>query len=110
MDPPPSDPTANGTKPAATADAAPPLEPPAPVARSQGFSAGGRPTGSVNPTSPNSGAVVAPRETPPSPTRGPRVARREPAPVASFAVITAWESVCSSLLKGREPLPETVPA
>jgi hypothetical protein len=40
-DPPPSDPGATGSRPAATATAAPPLDPPAPSAVSYGFRAGG---------------------------------------------------------------------
>src|SRR6478735_6010043 len=47
IDPPPSDPCATGTRPAATAAAAPPLEPPAIRARSQGVRAGGATSGSV---------------------------------------------------------------
>ena len=45
IDPPPSEPTATGARPAATAAAAPPLDPPAPVVRSHGFRAGGRQAG-----------------------------------------------------------------
>ena len=41
MEPPPSEPCANGTSPAATAAAAPPDEPPAMRVRSQGVTAGG---------------------------------------------------------------------
>ncbi len=41
IDPPPSLPCAAGASPAATAAAAPPLEPPADLARSQGVRAGG---------------------------------------------------------------------
>jgi hypothetical protein len=40
-DPPPSEPWATGTRPVATAAAAPPLEPPAVYARSHGLRAGG---------------------------------------------------------------------
>jgi hypothetical protein len=41
IDPPPSLPCAAGASPAATAAAAPPLEPPADLVRSQGVRAGG---------------------------------------------------------------------
>ena len=47
MEPPPSEPWATGTSPAATAAAAPPEEPPAIRVRSQGVTAGGNPSGSV---------------------------------------------------------------
>ncbi len=47
IDPPPSEPCATGTRPAATAAAAPPLEPPAMRSVSQGVTAGGWPSGSV---------------------------------------------------------------
>ena len=47
MEPPPSEPWATGTRPAATAAAAPPEEPPAIRVRSHGVTAGGRPSGSV---------------------------------------------------------------
>ena len=46
-EPPPSLPWANGTSPAATAAAAPPLEPPAERVGSQGVRAGGATAGSV---------------------------------------------------------------
>ncbi len=47
IDPPPSDPCATGTSPAATAAPAPPLEPPAIRVRSHGVRAGGATSGSV---------------------------------------------------------------
>ena len=47
IDPPPSEPCATGTSPAATAAAAPPLEPPAIRSRSHGVRAGGALSGSV---------------------------------------------------------------
>ena len=47
IEPPPSLPCAKGTSPAATAAAAPPLDPPADRERSHGVRAGGRPSGSV---------------------------------------------------------------
>ena len=47
MDPPPSEPGANGSIPLATATAAPPLEPPAPRAGFHGFRAGGAASDSV---------------------------------------------------------------
>ena len=47
MEPPPSEPCATGTSPAATAAAAPPEEPPAIRVRSQGVTEGGLPSGSV---------------------------------------------------------------
>ncbi len=47
MEPPPSDPGATGTSPAATAAAAPPLDPPAVRVGSHGVTAGGATSGSV---------------------------------------------------------------
>ena len=47
IEPPPSEPCASGTSPAATAAPAPPLEPPAVRVRSQGVRAGGATSGSV---------------------------------------------------------------
>src|SRR4051812_41366474 len=47
IEPPPSDPWATGTRPAETADAAPPLDPPAIRVVSHGVTAGGAPSGSV---------------------------------------------------------------
>ena len=47
IEPPPSEPWASGTRPAATAAAEPPEEPPAIRVRSQGVTAGGCPSGSV---------------------------------------------------------------
>ena len=47
IDPPPSEPCAIGTSPAETADADPPLEPPAISEVSHGVTAGGAPSGSV---------------------------------------------------------------
>ena len=47
IEPPPSDPCATGTNPAATAAPAPPLEPPAMRVVSHGVTAGGAPSGSV---------------------------------------------------------------
>ena len=94
-DPPPSEPIANGTRPAATAAAAPPEEPPAPVDTSHGFRTAGRPAGSVNPVSPNSDAVVAPRDT---------------APVASSAATIASVRSAARCAPSREAVPETAPA
>ena len=47
IDPPPSEPCATGTSPAATAAAAPPDDPPAIRVRSHGVTAGGATSGSV---------------------------------------------------------------
>ena len=47
IEPPPSEPCATGTSPAATAAAAPPDEPPAIRVRSHGVTAGGATSGSV---------------------------------------------------------------
>ena len=47
IEPPPSEPCATGTRPAATAAAAPPLDPPAIREVSHGVTAGGAPSGSV---------------------------------------------------------------
>ena len=47
IEPPPSEPGATGTSPAATAAAAPPDEPPAVRVRSHGVTAGGATSGSV---------------------------------------------------------------
>ena len=66
MEPPPSEPGATGSRPAATATAAPPLLPPAPSDSSQGVRAGGPTRDSVYAGRPNSGALVLPRLTPPA--------------------------------------------
>ena len=47
IEPPPSEACASGVMPAATAAAAPPLDPPADRVGSHGVTAGGRPSGSV---------------------------------------------------------------
>src|SRR5699024_11222477 len=60
MDPPPSLAWAAGTILAATAAAAPPLEPPALRSKSQGVRAGGATAGSVYGGKPNSGVLVLP--------------------------------------------------
>src|SRR5438874_10939215 len=66
MDPPPSPPWLRAHKPAATAAAAPPLEPPAVRVVSTGLRAGGNIGPSVIGRVPNSGAFVFPRMTAPS--------------------------------------------
>src|SRR5688572_25410972 len=64
-EPPPSVPTASGASPAATAAAAPPLEPPGVRARFQGFRLTPVSGLSVTPFHPNSGVVVLPTITAP---------------------------------------------
>src|SRR5262245_40338030 len=66
IEPPPSVACAAGTMPAATAAAAPPLEPPALRAKSQGLRVGPLTTGSVVGARPNSGVFVRPRMTRPA--------------------------------------------
>src|SRR6185312_7107169 len=66
MEPPPSLAPAHGTIPAATADAAPPDEPPGVRCRSHGLRAGPHATGSVMPFAPNSGVLVLPKITSPA--------------------------------------------
>src|SRR5277367_3406104 len=65
-EPPPSLPCATGCKPAATADADPPLEPPAVCSRFHGFRAGGQSPPSVVGRNPNSGVDVFPSRIPPA--------------------------------------------
>src|SRR5690606_29934652 len=65
MDPPASDAVVAGSMPVATAMAAPPLDPPAPVRGSHGLRAGTPAAGSVYPVMPNSGVEVLPRLTDP---------------------------------------------
>src|SRR5690606_12357343 len=60
IEPPPSLPCATGTMPAATAAAAPPLDPPAERDKSHGVRAGGAMSGSVYGGNPNSGVLVLP--------------------------------------------------
>ncbi len=60
MEPPPSPAVANDTRPAATAAALPPLDPPGVRERSQGFRVTPHVTDSVNGCIPNSGSVVFP--------------------------------------------------
>src|SRR5512137_167016 len=66
IDPPPSVPTASGAKPAATAAAAPPLDPPGDLVGSQGFRLTPVSGESVVPFHPNSGVVVLPTMIPPA--------------------------------------------
>ena len=66
MDPPPSLACATGTMRAATAAAAPPLEPPGVRSRSHGFLVGPKAWGSVVPVSPNSGVFVLPTQIKPA--------------------------------------------
>jgi hypothetical protein len=65
-EPPPSEPCAIPTRPAATAAAAPPLEPPAFRPRSQGVRHGPFSGESVNAVVPNSGVLVLPITTKPA--------------------------------------------
>ena len=60
IEPPPSFACASGTMPAATAAAAPPLEPPGVSSRFHGLRAGPNAFGSVYGTSPSSGVAVFP--------------------------------------------------
>src|SRR5205809_4959104 len=71
IDPPPSPPWARPQSPAATAAAAPPLEPPAVRLLSTGLHAGGNIGPSVIGRVPNSGAFVFPRMTAPSSFKRP---------------------------------------
>ena len=66
MDPPPSDPVASGTMPAASAAAAPPDDPPGPREWSNGFSEGPKMLLVVLPIQPNSGVLVLPTTTQPA--------------------------------------------
>src|SRR5262249_40046286 len=66
IEPPPSPACAAGTMPAATAAAAPPLDPPALRPTSQGFRVGPLATGSVPGDSANSGELVRPMMTSPA--------------------------------------------
>ena len=61
IDPPPSPSAATATKPAATAAAEPPLDPPGVRFGSHGFRQGPNNSGSVIACSPNSGVLVLPR-------------------------------------------------
>ena len=71
IEPPPSPPWLNAHRPAATAAAAPPLDPPAVRVGSTGLRAGGNIGPSVTGRVPNSGAFVLPRMTAPSSLRRP---------------------------------------
>jgi len=66
IEPPPSLAPAIGTTPAATAAAAPPLDPPGVWSRFHGLCVGPKTSGSVNATSPNSGTLVLPKVTSPA--------------------------------------------
>ncbi len=66
MEPPLSVPTASGASPAATAAAAPPLDPPAVRDRSHGFRVGPKTRLSVTALCPNSGVLVFPSTTAPA--------------------------------------------
>src|SRR3954462_8625021 len=69
IEPPPSDPSATGHRQAATAAAAPPLEPPAVFARSHGLRVAGNRPKAVVARLPNSGVFVFPSSTPPASRR-----------------------------------------
>src|SRR5512139_37712 len=71
IDPPPSLPWARGTARAATAAAAPPLEPPGVRLGSHGLRHGPKASGSVVGVSPNSGVLVRPRITSPAALKRP---------------------------------------
>ncbi len=75
MEPPPSEPCAIGQSPAASAAAAPPLEPPALRVRSQGVRQGPFRDESVKAVVPNSGVFVFPRITKPAAFRRVMCAR-----------------------------------
>jgi len=66
MDPPPSEPVASGTIPAASAAAAPPDDPPGPLDGSNGFIEGPKRELVVLPIQPNSGVLVLPTITQPA--------------------------------------------
>ena len=66
MDPPPSDPVASGTIPAANAAADPPDDPPGPLEWSKGFNEGPKRLLVVLPIQPNSGVFVLPTTTQPA--------------------------------------------
>ena len=66
IDPPPSVACAAGTMPAATAAAAPPLDPPAEWSRFHGLRVGPNSSGSVDALSPISGVLVLPKTTSPA--------------------------------------------
>src|ERR1700683_1959818 len=98
MDPPPSEPVASGTMPAARAAAAPPEDPPAPWAGVKGVAGGANSALVVLPVQANSGRLVLPTTTQPAPrsratkglspvaggasasTGGPQVGREPTAP------------------------------
>ncbi len=69
MEPPPSDPVASGTMPAARAAAAPPEEPPGPRLVSYGLRDGPKMALVVLPIQPNSGVLVLPTTTQPAARR-----------------------------------------
>src|SRR5580704_12358901 len=66
IEPPPSLACAAGTIPAATADAAPPDDPPHVTSCFHGLSVAPHKSGSVTPTRPNSGVLVFPKMTKPA--------------------------------------------
>ena len=69
MEPPPSDPVASGTMPAAKAADAPPDDPPGPLEVSNGFKEGPKRALVVFPIQPNSGVLVLPTMTQPAARR-----------------------------------------
>ena len=66
MEPPPSDPVASGTIPAASAAELPPDDPPGPLDVSNGFNDGPKMAFDVFPIQPNSGVLVLPTITHPA--------------------------------------------
>ena len=66
MEPPPSEPVASGTIPAASAAELPPEDPPGPLDVSNGFKEGPKMAFEVLPIQPNSGVLVLPTTTQPA--------------------------------------------
>src|SRR6266566_700998 len=95
IEPPPSVACAMGSMPAATAAAAPPLEPPALISQFQGFLVGPNSRGSVEVESPNSGVLVLPKMT-------------RPARFMRATISLSWSA--TALRKNSEPADVTAPA
>ncbi len=103
IEPPPSLAVAIGTSPAATAAAAPPLEPPGEWARFHGLCVGPKPRGSVTGSKPNSGVFDLPTKISPA-----RSMRRITSDVyrATFDLNGAEPKVCRTPATGSRILHE----
>jgi hypothetical protein len=108
IEPPPSPPSATGQRPAATAAAAPPLEPPGVRDAAQGLRHAPLSTDSVTGSVPNSGVFVLPRITNPASRRRRTTAESNPGTWSAYSldeyVVRSPAVSCKSLIEIGTPL------